>query len=442
VTGGPADPFALVGQVLEGQYRVDSVVGEGGCGVVYKGWHIAFEQPVAIKALKMPDVTDAETRISVLTKFREEAKLSYVLSQASLSIVRSIGYGAVVTPTQAWAPYLVLEWLKGRPLSEELEERRRQRAPSRTLPEAIALLAPVAGALAYAHSQRVAHRDVKPGNLFLVDGGSGNLAAGPTLKVLDFGIAKVMEEGATAANAPWTKGGVVSFTPYYAAPEQLDPRFGPTGPWTDVYGFALVLGEVLSGKQPVRGPDVISVVAQVLNAAERPTPRALGVMVPDAVEGAFTRALALDPKRRFADVGAFWDALTGASRLGTSGRHSDGSNPAPGWVSPPRTAPMPQVPGPAASASKIPAAVSATVEMKPVPPVESPRPLGLAYPTPGIPLPVTAPSSDRSQQPSAPHIPSPPAPTKRRRWKVAILAFFVIALLASAGAYAAFEYAR
>ena len=67
----PQDPFALVGQVLEGQYRVDTVVGEGGCGVVYKGWHVAFEQPIAVKALKMPDVTDAQTRILVLTKFRE-----------------------------------------------------------------------------------------------------------------------------------------------------------------------------------------------------------------------------------------------------------------------------------------------------------------------------------------------------------------------------------
>jgi hypothetical protein len=156
----------------------------------------------------------------------------------------------------------------------------------------------------------------------------------------------------------------------------------------------------------VRGPDVISVVAQVLNASQRPTPRALGVMVPDAVEGAFTRALAIDPKRRFADVGAFWDALTGAARLGTSGRHSDGNfaaagpvsplrMPTPVWQGPKVTAPMPQVVGPAPSASKLPLAA---------------------------------------------HVSPPPPPIKRRRWKWFVVACVLV--LAIAGALTVFEYAR
>jgi serine/threonine-protein kinase len=207
-----------------------------------------------------------------------------------------------------------------------------------------------------------------------------------------------MEEGATATTAPWTKGGVVSFTPYYAAPEQLDPRFGPTGPWTDVYGFALVFVEVLSGKQPVSGPDVISVVAQVLNAAQRPTPRTLGVTVPDAVEAVFTRAFAMDPKTRFPDAGAFWDALTGAARLGATGRHEGGGMASAGWLSPQYTVPMAQVAGP-------------------------------------------SPTADTLREPSAPHWSNPPVPVKRRGWKVAAWVFFLF-VLASAGAYAVFVYAR
>jgi serine/threonine-protein kinase len=401
LTGAPQDPFALVGQVLEGQYRVDEVVGEGGCGVVYKGWHIAFEQPVAIKALKMLDVSDAEARISVLTKFREEAKLCYVLSQASLSIVRCIGYGAVVTPTQAWAPYLVLEWLEGRSLADEFADRRRRGASGRSTSEAMGLLAPVAAGLTYAHSQRVAHRDVKPGNLFLVGEGGKS----PSLKILDFGVAKVIEEGATAATAQRTKGGVASFTPYYAAPEQIDPRFGPTGPWTDVYGFALVMSEALSGKQPVRGPDVIHVVAQVLNPAQRPTPRALGVMVPDAMEAAFARALALDPKARFPEMGVFWEALAGAARLATSWRPSEGSMAALGWVSPPKTAPMPRVSGPGGA------------------------PSGTSRST-------VAPAISPSQgQPPGP-------PLVRRAWKGVVALTLVFVLVAIAGVYALLEYAR
>ncbi len=415
------DAFGLVGQVLEAQYRVDSVVGEGGCGIVYKGWHIAFEQPIAVKALKMPDVTDAETRISVLTKFREEAKLCYVLSQASLSIVRCIAYGAIVTPSQAWAPYLVLEWLEGRPLSDELEVRRQRGAPGRTLAEAMALLAPVAAGLTYAHSQRVAHRDVKPGNLFVV----GDSSKGPTLKILDFGIAKVMEEGVTAASAPWTKGGLVSFTPFYAAPEQLDPRYGPTGPWTDVYGFALVMMEVLAGQRPIRGPDVVSVIAQATHAAVRPTPRTLGIMVPDAVEAAFARALALAPKARFPEMGAFWDALVGAARLGQSGRHSDAPVAASGWASPQPTVPMSSVAAPSASRSPLPGGVAATlVEMPAAPALEM-------QPAKAV-LPALHPKSASS----------PPAPLKRSRWKLVVGLGCLFVLLASAGGYALFDWSR
>jgi serine/threonine protein kinase len=412
VSQPPQDPFALVGQVLEGQYRVDTVVGEGGCGVVYKGWHVAFEQPIAVKALKMPDVTDAQTRILVLTKFREEAKLCYVLSQASLSIVRCIGYGAIVTPTQAWAPYLVLEWLEGRPLSDELEDRRRRGAPGRSLQETLGLLAPVAAGLAYAHSQRVAHRDVKPGNLFVV----ADAGPAPAIKILDFGIAKVMEEDATAASAPFTKGGLASFTPYYAAPEQLDPRFGPTGPWTDVYGFALVMTEVLAGQRPIRGPDVVSVIAQATHPTKRPTPRTLGVILPDSVEAVFARALALDPKARFPEVGAFWDALSRAARLGTSGRHSDGPSVPPGWIPPHQTVPMSSMGGSHGG-------VQATLAMGvPVQKASSP---------PGPPRPASV-----APQPS-----TPPAPIRPRRWKRWVGVLCVVALLVGAGVYAVLEYA-
>jgi len=291
MNGTAVDTFGLVGQLLDGQYRVDAVVGEGGYGVVYKGWHLAFEQPIAIKALKVPEGTEGDARTSVLTKFREEAKLSYVLSQASLAIVRCIGYGAIVTPSQTWAPYLVLDWLEGQSLAKDLEERRCRSAGGRSLAEVVRLLDPVAKALVHVHSQRVAHRDIKPANVFLVrDGGA---------KLLDFGIAKVMEEGATAANAPLTRGGLSVFTPYYAAPEQVDPRLGPTGPWTDVYAFALVLVEMLADKAPLRGIDVLSVLSQIADASSRPTPRALGVQVSDTVETLFLRALTVDPKARF-----------------------------------------------------------------------------------------------------------------------------------------------
>jgi len=436
VTSGPVDVFGLTGQILDGHYRVDAVVGEGGHGIVYKGWHVAFEQPIAIKALKMPDVTNAETRIEVLTHFREEAKLLYKLSQACLSIVRCIGYGAVVSPTQAWAPYLVLEWLEGRALSDDLEERRNRHASGRSLDETLELLAPVAKALAYAHSQRVAHRDVKPANVFLTAEG------GP--KLLDFGIAKVMDAGATAANAQQTTGGPASFTPYYAAPEQLDPRLGRTGPWTDVYGFALVLSETLSDRPPISGADLVSVIAQSTDSARRPTPRALGVMTPDAVETAFRRALAVDPKARFADVAAFWEALTAAGRVGAMGRPAEGSGAravGSGPIAPSGSTIPLATPFGGHSSVKIEAASrlspkhpAATLEMGAAPP-----PVGVAAGAPVVtPFGRGGPSAGLPAQRGTASSSSPQR--LRRHWKLALAIACLLALSMLGGAYLASQY--
>ncbi len=78
------DPFGLVGTTLDGQYRADQVVGEGGFGVVYRGWHASLEQPIAIKALKVMSADDRATQDALFAKFKDEAKLLYTLSQASL----------------------------------------------------------------------------------------------------------------------------------------------------------------------------------------------------------------------------------------------------------------------------------------------------------------------------------------------------------------------
>jgi serine/threonine-protein kinase len=310
VTDAPFDSFALVGAVLDGQYRVDSVAGEGSFGVVYKGWHLRFDQPIAIKALKLPETLGLDLQRSLLAKFHEEAKLSYMLAQQSLDIARSIGFGELTTPSGIWAPFLVLEWLEGISLAAELEERRAQGLRGRSLDEAIALLAPAARGLGYAHSKRVAHRDVKPANMFLVAGTSG----GRTIKLLDFGIAKLLAEGTQAGSLAAQATAFTSFTPYYAAPEQFDPRMGVTGPWTDVYALCLVLTEVLTDRQTNSG-DAMTLLKHATDPGQRPTPRAYGFDMTDEVHAVCARALAVDPKERFADATAFWEALVAASRV-------------------------------------------------------------------------------------------------------------------------------
>jgi eukaryotic-like serine/threonine-protein kinase len=302
VTRPLSDAFGLVGVTLDGQYRVESVVGEGGFGIVYRGFHVALEQPIAIKALKIGGADDSMVQETLLRKFREEARLLYTLSQSSLHIVRSLDFGAAMTPASIWAPYMVLEWLEGKSLAEDLEERRSRGLRGRSLDEVLGLLQPAAEGLSVAHDRRIAHRDIKPGNIFLLSAG-----AAVRTKVLDFGIAKILQEDDPASP---TRSAFSSFTWAYAAPEQLDPRLGPTSLATDVYSFALVLAEALTDKPATMARDPLTLLKAATDRTVRPTPRGRGANIPDEIEAACRKALAVDPRERFATIPELWSALT------------------------------------------------------------------------------------------------------------------------------------
>ena len=108
-------------------------------------------------------------------------------------------------------------------------------------------------ALALAHGRGIAHRDVKPGNIFLLGEPRGESC---TVKLLDFGIAKVVQDAQKMAGAfSQTTGQVTSFTPAYGAPEQFSRAQGATGPWTDVFALALIFSELVSGQGPLEGDD-------------------------------------------------------------------------------------------------------------------------------------------------------------------------------------------
>ncbi|HYO94066.1 MAG TPA: protein kinase, partial [Polyangiaceae bacterium] len=183
------DLFGWVGATVDGKYRVDAVVGRGGFGVVYRAHHLGFDQTVALKCLRLPKTLAGPERERFQETFLAEGRLLHQLSRATAGIVQALDMGAAVSPNKHWTPYLVLEWLQGRPLDRDLLERRNAGFSGRTLPEALRMLSTAARALAVAHEQGVAHRDIKPANLFLT-----NIGGQTVLKVLDFGIAKVMAE--------------------------------------------------------------------------------------------------------------------------------------------------------------------------------------------------------------------------------------------------------
>ncbi|WP_437893758.1 SUMF1/EgtB/PvdO family nonheme iron enzyme [Sorangium sp. So ce124] len=304
----PSDPFGWVGATIGGKYRLDAVVGEGGFGVVYRGQHLGFDEPVAVKCLKLLGSLAPAERASFQRMLLDEGRLLHRLSRASAGIVQALDTGAAVSPSGEWTPYLVLEWLHGVPLDREIAERRARGDAARPLAEAVALLAPAAYALEVAHAQGVAHRDVKPANLFLAEIGGRR-----TLKVLDFGIAKVLGELSSMTQAMAETGSALrAFTVHYGAPEQFHHRFGATGPWTDVFALALVLIEVASGNRALLGSDVTQLYIAATDPAFRPSLQGAGVSAPDAVEAVVRRALAIDPRERYRTAGELWGALEAA----------------------------------------------------------------------------------------------------------------------------------
>ncbi|MCU0693402.1 MAG: bifunctional serine/threonine-protein kinase/formylglycine-generating enzyme family protein [Polyangiaceae bacterium] len=292
-----ADVLQLTGTTIDGKYRVDRFVGEGGFSAVYRGYHIAFEQPVAIKCLKATAHFDEQARATFLARFLEEGKLLFRLSQHA-SIVRVFDLGELVLPHGATMPYLVLEWLEGVTVESMIEQRQAQKAGPMTERQALELLRPAVDALALAHRAGIAHRDLKPANLMLCD-----TLQGQVIKVLDFGIAKAMQEGEHVhQKATSTSSGVRAFSPQYAAPEQYRSKvFGPTGPWTDVHALGLVMVELVADRAAFVGDEFVDFYEACIGDA-RPTPRSLGVSVSNAFETLCAKCLAKQPTDRLQDA--------------------------------------------------------------------------------------------------------------------------------------------
>ncbi|MEZ4383695.1 MAG: SUMF1/EgtB/PvdO family nonheme iron enzyme [Nannocystaceae bacterium] len=306
------DRYGLVGTVVADKYVVERQVGEGGFGVVYRAQHKIWDQPVAIKAFTALSNAPEAYRDQLLDLFVQEGKLLSALSSRTAAIVQARDIGTLTTPTGVWLPYMVLEWLEGCSLDRLIKDGNVPKGELRAAYEVFQLLDGAARALALAHTRGVAHRDIKPENFFVI---GGRLAPGVVIKVLDFGIAKVMQSQAQTAMQA-TGMNVSSFTPNYGAPEQFDRVHGATGPWTDVFGLALIFLEMMRGGEAVlSGETFLQLAFASQNTQRRPTPRVLGLEVSDAVEAVFERAMAVPVVDRFASIGEFWASLAEALEI-------------------------------------------------------------------------------------------------------------------------------
>jgi serine/threonine protein kinase len=292
----PADRYGLTGSLLADRYHVERQVGEGGFAVVYLAYHVALERPVALKVLKTPPGLDDAATAHFRERFAAEAKTIANLKHPYIVSVHDFGVSRMASGEVA--PWMALEWLDGDTLETDLDQRRG--AGGRTPAEAVSLLRPVIEALAYAHRWGVVHRDIKPANMMSVATETGHV-----LRMLDFGIAKIMRAGQVEGTKRTGKSTSPAFSPDYASPEQV--TFSRTGPWTDVHALGLVLTEILTDQPPFSDGADAHLFEQVM-APARPTPRAKGKDV-GPLEKVIAKAVALSPGSRWKNAGELLEAI-------------------------------------------------------------------------------------------------------------------------------------
>jgi formylglycine-generating enzyme required for sulfatase activity/serine/threonine protein kinase len=310
-----ADPLSLVGTTVSEKYEIERVVGEGGFAIVYRARHTLWNRPVAIKVFRALGDLPPDRRRELVDSFIQEGRLLADLSERSAAICQARDVGTLTVKDGRELPYMVLEWLEGRSLEQVLDAEKGAGVPPRTPEEALRILEPAAEALALAHRKGIAHRDVKPANIFILGDPRGEF----TVKLLDFGIAKVVQDAQRLGGSfAQTQGVVSSFTPAYGAPEQFSRSHGATGPWTDVFALGLIFTELLTQEPPLRGDDLTQLAFASMDPRRRPTPRSHGANVSDPVEAVVRRALAVAPEERFSSMGELWDALRSSVSMESS----------------------------------------------------------------------------------------------------------------------------
>ncbi|HHH11359.1 MAG TPA: serine/threonine protein kinase, partial [Sorangium sp.] len=308
MSGDTQDPLELIGKTIADKYLIKSIVGAGGFSTVYRAEHLIWKQDVAIKCFTVLQGAKTVQRDQLLEDFIQEGKLMSELSSRSAAIVQARDIGKLEIGDGQWVPFMVLEWIDGKPLNALLADERNSGMPARTLADALVLLEPVAVAVDMAHRRNVAHRDLKPANIMVVgDARSPDVV----VKVLDFGIAKIMANHEQLhEQLKLTGQQITAFTPNHGAPEQFSRNYGATGPWTDVYAMALIVVEVVrSGLPSLQGSTFYELGVASCDDTLRPTPRTLGLTVSDEIEAIFARAVAVRPEERYATMGEFWTDL-------------------------------------------------------------------------------------------------------------------------------------
>lgn len=274
----------LAGQTI-GQYELQELLGLGGMGAVYRAFQPSLKRSVAIKILT-PALAQQP---GYLERFNREAETAAALEHSHIVPIYDHG-------TEDGTSYVVMRYLTGGTLADRMRQQGKTGAPLPSLGEVADLLAQLASALDYAHSQGVIHRDIKPSNVMFDDFGSAYL--------VDFGIAKLVE-----ATESLTGTGVSMGTPAYMAPEQWKGE--PVGPATDQYALAVMTYALCTGHPPFEAPTPYALMHKHLNEEPIP-PHYQRPDMPQTAALVLARALAKTPEERYPTAGDFAEAFRAA----------------------------------------------------------------------------------------------------------------------------------
>jgi serine/threonine-protein kinase len=268
----------LVGSVVAGKYEIVSLIGKGGMSVVYKARNLEVNSTVAVKMLKKELISDKE----LLARFQQEAKAAQSLTHSNIISVHEFG----VMPNGQ--PYLVMDYLKGELLADAIEQNGRL-----PLKRCLPIFIKACEALAHCHQHNIIHRDIKPGNIMLVETANDT----DVVKLFDFGFCKLAKTQGRPAQQ-LTQTGDVLGTPLYMSPEQsrgknLDSR-------SDIYSLGCVMYEAITGKAPLVGSNVLETMQKQIN--ERPesiTSARPDLYIPDELTEILFKAMEKEPEKRY-----------------------------------------------------------------------------------------------------------------------------------------------
>jgi serine/threonine-protein kinase len=290
--GSPeGDPHAdpLVGRVLADRYEIHHRIGEGGMGVVYKAMHVGLKKEVAVKVL-LPELGAIS---AVIKRFEREAQSMSRLDHPG--VVRVTDFGR----TEEGLLYLVMEYVEGESLGDLLAQLGRL-----SVKRALRLAQLVLLALDHAHELGVVHRDLKPDNIMVINAGSER----ESIKILDFGIAKILEEGGEDGK-PLTVAGTVFGTPEYLSPEQAVGE--PADFRADIYTVGIILYELITGQRPFEAENRMEIIAKHISAKPKPVTTALPMpSLPKELDDAVLHALEKSPEGRYQTAMEFYTALS------------------------------------------------------------------------------------------------------------------------------------